>query len=93
MDIRLTIRRFILAFVGSCQLDDDDDIFELGYVTSLFAMELLTFVESEFGVAVRNEDLEFANFCSVNALTEFVEARQADSGRAPRSIATAGYAE
>ena len=93
MDIRLTIRRFILAFVGSCRLDDDDDIFELGYVTSLFAMELVTFVESEFGVAVRNEDLEFANFCSVNALTEFVEARQADSGRAPRSIATAGYAE
>jgi acyl carrier protein len=93
MDTRLTIRKFIVGFVGNSQLDDDDDIFELGYVTSLFAMELVTFVESEFGIAVRNEDLELAHFCSVNALTEFVETRQADSGRAPRSIATTGYAE
>ena len=53
-------------------LQDDDDIFSLGYVNSLFAMQLVMFVESEFSITAQQEDLDINNFCSIAALTDFV---------------------
>lgn len=72
MDTKERIR----AFLGDrCpgELCDDDDIFETGLVNSLFAMQLVLFVEREFGFQVGNEDLERDNFRSVNTITRLVE--------------------
>jgi methoxymalonate biosynthesis acyl carrier protein len=66
----------IRAFLGDrCpgELRDDDDIFETGLANSLFVMQLVLFVEQEFGFVVRNEDLERDNFRSVNTITRLVE--------------------
>ena len=54
---------------------DSDDIFDLGLVDSLFAMQLVAFIESEFSITAEREDLDIANFCSIDALTAFVEAK------------------
>jgi methoxymalonate biosynthesis acyl carrier protein len=51
---------------------EDDDIFALGFVNSLFALQLVNFVEKEFQLAVDNEDLDIANFRSINAVAELV---------------------
>jgi acyl carrier protein len=56
--------------------DDDVDIFALGFVNSMFAMQLVLFVESDFGVKVEDEDLEIDNFKSVNAIANLVERKQ-----------------
>jgi methoxymalonate biosynthesis acyl carrier protein len=39
-------------------------------------MQLVLFVEKEFGIQVDNEDLELSNFESVNALTRLVMAKR-----------------
>ena len=39
----------------------------------MFAMQLVLFLEQEFQITVENEDLEFDNFRTVNALTNLVE--------------------
>lgn len=71
MDVRTRIRRYLdQAIAGEFQ--DDDDIFVLGVVDSLFALQLVTFVESEFSITVERDDLDIDNFCSVASLTHFV---------------------
>jgi acyl carrier protein len=54
------------------ELKDDDDIFALGFVNSLFAMQLVSFVEKEFDMTVGDEDLQIDNFRSVNAVVDLV---------------------
>lgn len=75
MDRRSIIRDFVAHFVGGAQLEDHTDFFSEGFVTSMFAMELVNFVEEKFSIVVRNEDLDFANFNSVDALTRFVDSK------------------
>lgn len=70
--VRDRIRGFLVEGVGKEGLDDTTDIFETGAVTSLFAMELVLFVESAFGITVENDDLDLENFSSVQNLASFV---------------------
>ncbi|MER6961266.1 MULTISPECIES: acyl carrier protein [unclassified Streptomyces] len=48
------------------------DMFASGAVSSLFAMELVVFVESTFGVAVEGADLAMDNFRTVRAMSTLV---------------------
>lgn len=69
------VRERTRQYLTSClsrQIGDDEDIFAAGFVNSLFAAQLVTFVESEFAIEVENEELELAYFSSVNAVTDFV---------------------
>lgn len=42
-------------------------------VNSLFAMQLVLFVEKEFGFKVENEDLDYENFKSLDAIHGFIQ--------------------
>lgn len=53
----------------------DDDFFALGLVDSLFALELVTFVERRYAFEVEVEDLDLDNFRTVSRLTGFVLAK------------------
>jgi len=72
-DMRPVIRGFLEKHFQRVQLRDEDDIFALGFVNSLFALQLVMFVEHEFGISIDDEDLEIENFTSVNAITKLVE--------------------
>ena len=41
--IRETVRDFISSSINLAKFGDDDDLFELGIVNSLFAVQLMTF--------------------------------------------------
>lgn len=74
--VRDQIAAFIQSAVGS-GTGDDDDIFERGLVSSMFAVELVDFIEVTFQIAVDNEDLDLGNFRSVSAMSKFVTAKLA----------------
>ena len=67
-----TIREFITSAVTLPNLDDEADLFESGIVNSLFAVQLMTFVEKTFAIEVGMDDLDMANFKSVKATAAFV---------------------
>lgn len=71
------IASFLARHLRAAELGGDEDIFAAGLVNSLFAMQIVLFVEKEFGVTVENEDLQLDNFRSVNAITGFVARKQA----------------
>ena len=67
------IRNFLQKIVHTAPLRDNDDIFSLGLVNSMFAMELVLFVEKTFKIKVENSDLHFDNFKSINAIDAFIQ--------------------
>lgn len=78
MDVRTRIRMYVRRAVAK-PIGDDDDIFDLGMVDSMFALQLLAFVEGEFSIVAEREDLDIRNFCSIAALSAFVERKLASS--------------
>ncbi len=74
---RERIRAFLSRSFPDHDLRDDEDIFALGFVNSLFAMQLVLFVEKEFAVTVDSQDLDLDNFRSVDALVSMVESKTA----------------
>jgi methoxymalonate biosynthesis acyl carrier protein len=71
-DVRRSIRGFITSAIALPDLGDDTNLFESGIVNSLFAMQLLTFIEKTFRITAEQDDLDIENFKSVNAATAFV---------------------
>jgi acyl carrier protein len=70
---KTNIKAFLARYLQNYDLQDDQDIFALGFINSLFAMQLVLFVEKEFGIEVANEDLDIDNFRTVNAIVALVE--------------------
>jgi methoxymalonate biosynthesis acyl carrier protein len=64
------ITRFLRERTG-VSWEPDADLFESGTVSSLFAMELVVFLEG-FGVAITGTDLRLANFRTVRTMTDLV---------------------
>jgi methoxymalonate biosynthesis acyl carrier protein len=74
-----TIIQKVHDFIGKYvkrELRFEDDIFKSGFVNSLFAMQLVMFVEKEFNVKVENADLDLNNFRSISNITNFVERKK-----------------
>ncbi len=66
------IKEFLSRFFKSHDLQPHEDIFALGFVNSLLAMQLVAFVEKEFGIAVADDDLDLDNFRSIDAIAALV---------------------
>jgi acyl carrier protein len=81
MELKEKIRQFIEAnlvvFEDEAEFTDSDNIFEMGFVNSLFAMKLVSYIEQEFAIEVDNEDLEISNFNSVDRIVGYVENKKA----------------
>jgi methoxymalonate biosynthesis acyl carrier protein len=76
-DAKERIRQFLTKFLGGHSLkDDNQDVFALGFVNSLFAMQLIAWIEKEFQIQVEDADLDIANFNTVNAIACFAERKQ-----------------
>jgi acyl carrier protein len=70
--INKSIKEFILEAIAVPELDDDMDLFKSGIVNSLFAVQLIAFLEKTFGIEVTSDDLKIENFKSINATASFV---------------------
>jgi len=67
------IRTFLGKHLGDHALEDDQDIFALGFVNSLMAMQLVTFIEKAFSVEIDDEDLDLDNFRTLDAMDALVD--------------------
>ena len=75
MTIADKIREYIrdsLLYGSDQKLGDQDSLLDAGVIDSTGAMELVTFLESEFRLSVSDQDLVPENLDSVAAMTAFV---------------------
>lgn len=70
---KVKIKEFLARFFRNHELNDDEDIFALGFVNSLLAMQLVNFIEKEFAIMVEDEDLDLDNFRTVNNIDALIE--------------------
>lgn len=73
MEFRKDIRSFIEKSTGKNQFKDEDDIFSLGLVNSLFAMQLVNFIEQTYDMSINNSELDLDNFKNINAIVTLLE--------------------
>ncbi|MBF8187069.1 acyl carrier protein [Nonomuraea sp. K274] len=66
MTVLAEVRRFVHENSGNDSVPDDDDMFATGYVNSLFAIQLVMWLEQRYGVEVTGADLDIANFRSIS---------------------------
>jgi acyl carrier protein len=73
------VKQRLRAFVAKnfytadpASFDDASSFLDRGIIDSTGVLELVAFVESEYGVAVADEDIVPANFDSIDALAAFV---------------------
>ncbi len=71
-EIIYRIRVFLENHVGNNNFSNSDDLFSQGFVSSLFAMELVNFVETEFNIIIDDIELKLDNFRSVDAISKLV---------------------
>lgn len=73
IEIEERVKSFLAQHIDISNIDQETDMFKKGIVTSLYAMELVMFVEQEFGIRVENADLDLENFKSIKALVAFIQ--------------------
>ena len=71
--IRSYIESNLVVFDDEVEFSDSDNIFKMGFVNSLFAMKLLSFVEKEFNIRVENDEIDIANFSTVDNIVALIK--------------------
>jgi acyl carrier protein len=74
-DVRKRLREFVAKnfyLADPASFDDKTSFLDRGIIDSTGVLELVTFVEDEYGFAVDDEDMVPANFDSIDALVAFV---------------------
>jgi methoxymalonate biosynthesis acyl carrier protein len=67
------ISDFITGRFPQARITESDDIFSLGYINSLFAMELVMYLEKTFGITIPNDEMVIDNFRTVTAMSGLVD--------------------
>lgn len=71
--IRAFVQSNLNVFDPDVEFSDADNIFQSGFVNSLFAVQLIAYLEKEFAIKIANQDMQISNFSSVDKMVEFVE--------------------
>lgn len=82
-ELTSAIRQYIIDdfLLDEGELDDDTSLLESGIIDSTGAMEIVSFLETTFGIEVDDEDLVADNLDSVARLTRFVAGKQSAHAR------------
>lgn len=77
MNTKEKIKGFLSKFIKITEINDTDNIFEKGLVNSLFAMNLVNFIETEFDISIDNMELDLDNFKDINSIVALVDKKLA----------------
>ena len=83
MSISEQVREYIkdnFLYGSADEIGDKDSLLDAGVIDSTGAMELVSFIETRFSVAVSDSDLVPENLDSIAAITEFITRKLAEKG-------------
>jgi acyl carrier protein len=73
IEVMTSLRQWIREHIaGSQAVPDDFPLIEHGLLTSLDTLELVLFLEQQFGIKIDDEDVTEENFRSVRAIAGLV---------------------
>ncbi|BET96832.1 acyl carrier protein [Xenorhabdus taiwanensis] len=71
------VSEYFCKLSGKQDLGDTVNIFDTGLVNSLAAIQLIAFLEKNFRIKVEIDDLDNANFSSIEAVCHFLDKKVA----------------
>ena len=74
--VRDFVHENFLYMMPDFELADDDRLLEKGVVDSMGIAEVISFIESQFGVFAAESEISEANFGSLRSIARFVTARR-----------------
>ena len=78
MDTRERIYQFFVDQKKSAGLTYDTELLKSKYVNSLFALQIVAFVEEEFGIKLKRKEISEKNFHTIDAIAELVDKHLAE---------------
>lgn len=73
MDTKEKIYQFFVEKKMADGLTYDTELMDSGKVNSLFALEIVLYLEKTFGIRLKGKDINQNNFRTINAMAELVE--------------------
>ena len=90
MDAKEQVRQYIaenfLFSDDGCSLPDDASFLEEGIVDSTGVLELVMFVQEEFGIAVSDDEIVPQNFDSIDQLATYIERKSGATVGAAQNV-------
>jgi methoxymalonate biosynthesis acyl carrier protein len=65
------LQEFLTKKIGAAP-EVEKDLFSSGLITSLFALELVTYIEKTYDIEINGVDLKLNNFRTINAMIDLV---------------------
>jgi acyl carrier protein len=86
-EILLLVRSFLeenllFAVAPGFVLEDHESLLRRGVIDSMGVLEVLTYVESTFGIAVREDEVTEVNLGTLKSIARFVAAKRAEQNAA-----------
>ncbi|KAB2940290.1 MAG: acyl carrier protein [Hyphomicrobium sp.] len=79
-DLKRSIREFIeMSFLfreGRVRLGDEESLLAAGLIDSTGILELVSYLESQFGIVVEDEEIVPENLDSVSRIADYVAGKQ-----------------
>lgn len=70
------VKGYILRTVDGTEITEDTDLFQTGIIHSLFAVQLVIFIEKAFHLELEEEDLTQENMRTICDITKLIEEKQ-----------------
>ena len=74
--VRSFVQENFLYMHSNFQLGDDDGLLEKGVIDSMSILEVISFIEREFGIIAAAGDISETNFGSLTGIARFVSGKQ-----------------
>jgi acyl carrier protein len=75
--VREQVRQFIISSfmfgMEDVELSDDDSFVQKGLIDSTGVLELVAFVEAQYSISIRDDELVPENLDSINGLLRFLD--------------------
>ncbi len=71
-EICKSIHSFLMEKKKVAGLQYDTELFKSKYITSLFALQIVLFIEKEFGIKLARKDISEKNFHTIDAMADLV---------------------
>lgn len=73
MAIRDDIEKYIKELSSNDNIDHSANLFEGGYLSSLDALSLFTFIEDNYNISIDDDDLGVENFGTIDSIVNYIE--------------------
>lgn len=74
--VRDYVHENFLYMHSNFELGDDDRLLEKGVIDSMAIVEVISFIEAEFGIHASEDEVSEANFGSLSGIARFVGEKQ-----------------